>query len=207
MIRRNVFFWTAAWLFFYTIHTFTFGADWTPVADKLSQSVVYVESTEGSCTGFVVNAHAKNDKDLILTAAHCDGDKLFADNAVARVVWKDGKRDLLILEVDDTGRPAVVLAKSNPVQGEEIASFGYGMGLEKPMLRIAHVSNAAIQVPDVEGGPFVMIDAAYVGGQSGGPVINAAGSVVSIVQRASGTVGIGVGAETIRDKAGRYFQP
>ena len=180
-------------------------ADWTPVADKLAQSVVYIVNAEGSCTGFVINAH-KGDKDLVLTAAHCDGDKLFADNAVARVVWKDGKRDLMILEVDDTERPAVTLAKSNPALGEEIVSYGFGMGLEKPMFRHAYVSNPSINLPDVEGGPFVMIDAAYVGGQSGGPVINAAGEVVSIVQRASGLVGIGVGAETIRSKAGRYFE-
>jgi S1-C subfamily serine protease len=181
-------------------------ADWTPVADKLAQSVVYVENAQGSCTGFVINSHAKNDKDLIMTAAHCDGDKLYADNAVARVIWKDGKRDLMILEVEDTERPAVTLAKSNPLQGQELGSFGYGYGLEGAMLRIAHVSNASINLPEIEGGPFVMIDAGYVSGQSGGPCINAAGELVSIVQQASGLVGIGVGVETIRSKAGRYFE-
>jgi S1-C subfamily serine protease len=186
--------------------TSTQAADWTPVAEKLAQSVVYVENAEGSCTGFVVNAHAKGDKDLVLTAAHCDGDKLFADHAAARVVFKDGKHDLMLLEVDDLDRPAVTFAARNPAQGDEVASFGFGYALDKPILRIAHVSNPSIQVPDVDGGPLVMIDAGYVPGQSGGPCVNAAGEVVSIVQRANGLVGIGQGAEEIRSRVKRYLE-
>jgi len=185
-------------------------ADWTPVAEKLAQSVVAIrmETGEevGGCSGFIINAHAKGDKDLVLTAAHCDGAKVYADDAIARVLWKDAKRDLMILEVDDLDRPAVIIAQKNPAQGEELGSLGYGYSLEKPMFRLAHVANASIQVPGVEGGPFVMTDAAFVGGQSGGPAINAAGEVVMIVQRASGLVGIGVGAETIRDRIKRYLE-
>lgn len=181
-------------------------ADWTPIAEKIAQSVVFIENAEGYCTGFVVNAHAKGDKDLVLTAAHCDGDKLFADHAAARVVFKDGKHDLMLLEVDDLDRPAVTLAAKNPAQGEEMASFGFGYALDKPMLRIAHVSNPAIQIPDIDGGPLVMIDAGYVSGQSGGPCINAAGEVVSIVQRANGLLGIGQGVEQIKDRIKRYLE-
>jgi S1-C subfamily serine protease len=43
-------------------------------------------------------------------------------------------------------------------------------------------------------------------GQSGGPAINAAGEVVMMVQRTTSAVGIGVGAETIRARMGRYFE-
>jgi S1-C subfamily serine protease len=181
-------------------------SDWSATAKKVSQSIVYVENEEGSCTGFVINSAAKGDTDLILTAAHCDGKGLFADHETAKVIWKHTKADLMVLEVADTGRPAIRLADKNPSTGDEIASYGYGMALERPMFRTAHVSDDRAEFSDVTGGPFVMIDAAYVGGQSGGPVINAAGEIVSIVQRASGLVGIGVGAETIRDKAGKYFE-
>lgn len=180
-------------------------ADWPSTAATIGKSVVYVASAGGHCTGFVINANVKGDKDYILTAAHCDGKELYADGAAARVIFKDDKKDLLVLEVDDLDRPAVTIAAKNPNQGDEIASFGHGYGLEKPMLRIAHVSHAAIDLTDVEGGPFVMIDAGYVSGQSGGPCVNPAGEVVSIVQRANGLVGIGVGAEAIRDRVKRYL--
>lgn len=181
-------------------------ADWTKTADTLAQSVVYVESATGSCTGFIINAHVKGDKDYVLTANHCYGPELYADHALAKAIFRDGKHDLMILEVDDLDRPAVSLAGKNPAQGDEIASFGFGLGLDKPMLRIAHVSNPAIELPDVEGGPFVLIDAGYVGGQSGGPCINVAGEVVSIVQRANGLLGIGQGVEAIRDRVRRYLE-
>jgi len=186
-------------------------ADWHATAEKLSQSVVFVETSEGSCTGFVVNSNWTRDKDqpdadLVMTAAHCKGPDLFVDNQVAKVIFKDTKHDLMILLVDDTGRPALTIAKDDPEQGQEVVSYGFGAALSKPMFRLAHVSIVDITIPDIDGGPFVMIDAGYVGGQSGGPVINADGEVVSIVQRANGLLGIGVGAEIIRDKAKRYLE-
>lgn len=183
----------------------TTSTDWTATAKKASESVVYVESETSACTGFVINAAWKGDSDLILTAQHCDGPKLFADYVAARIVWKHVKADLMILEVPDTGKPALTIAQKNPAIGQDVASYGYGYALERPMFRLAHVSDDKAILPDISGGPFVMIDAGYVSGQSGGPCINAAGEVVSIVQRASGLVGIGVGAETLRDKAGRYL--
>lgn len=193
-------FWLAVGLFAFP------ASDWTKTADTLSKSVVFVANSEGTCTGMVINANAKGEKDYILTADHCYGQELTADGAVARVVFRDIKKDLMLLEVDDLGRPAVVLSQKNPAQGEEVASMGYGMGLERPMFRTAHVADAAMEIPDVTGGPFVMIDAGYVGGQSGGPVINEKGEVVSIVQRGTANVGIGVGVETIRSKVSRYLE-
>jgi S1-C subfamily serine protease len=180
--------------------------DWPALAKTLSASVVFVQG-DGGCTGFVIHADAKHDKDLILTAAHCHrpGKELYADGNAARIVFRDEKKDLMILEVDNLDRPAATIATANPRQGEEVGSFGHGYALEEPMFRHAYVSNARINVPEITGGPFVMIDAAYVPGQSGGPCINAKGEVASIVQHASDRVGIGIGAEAIRDRIGRFL--
>jgi S1-C subfamily serine protease len=203
MVRRNVTLWTAILVIGYSL--LTFAAEWSPVAEKLAQSIVYIENSEGSCTGFVINAAYKGDTDLVLTAAHCDGAGLLVDSLPAKLIWKDTKSDLMVVQIDDTGRPAAVVAKADPKQGDEIASFGYGAGLEKPMFRTAHIANPSISIPGIEGNPYVMTDAAYVGGQSGGPCVNAAGEVVSIVQRTNGAFGVGVGAERIRGKVGRYL--
>jgi S1-C subfamily serine protease len=187
----------------------TFAADWTVVAEKLAKSVVYIETSSGSCTGFVINTKAgeKGDKDYVQTAAHCEGDDMYADNEKAKVVHKDTKKDLLVLEIDDTGRPALQLAKENPKLGEEVASYGYGWGLEEPMFRRASVSVEKMYIPeDGIGGPFVALDSQFVPGQSGGPVVNAAGQVVLIVQRGGGGVGIGVGAEILKSKVGKYYE-
>ena len=186
-------------------------ADWAMVADKIAKSVVYIETTSGSCTGYVVNADATNkdkeDVDYILTAAHCDGPELYADQTVAHVLWKDTKKDLMVLEVANLDRPALKIAKDNPKIGDEVASYGYGWGLERPMFRTAHVSDDKTYIPEQGiGGPFIVIDAQFVSGQSGGPVVNASGEVVLMVQRGGQGVGIGVGAEIMRSKAGRYFE-
>ena len=189
---------------------FLFAADWSPIADKLSKSVVYIETASGSCTGFVVHADVKkdgDDLDYILTAAHCDGKELFADQTAAKVIWKDTKKDLLILAVADLGRPALTIARQDPKRGEEVMSFGYGYGLERPMLRVTHIADDRTYIPEGGiGGPLLVTDATFVSGQSGGPVINQAGEVVMMVQRGSSSVGMGVGAEVMRSKAGRYLQ-
>jgi S1-C subfamily serine protease len=174
--------------------------DWSSVIQRAEKSVMFVES---GCTAFVIDTVRK----YVLTAAHCDSGKdMWIDRVKATVVARDGQKDLMVLEVPhlDPSRPALKLAK-NPTRGQNVMSIGYGMALERPFFRIAHVSDDAVYIPNVEGGPYIGLDAAFVGGQSGGPVVDHNGNVVMIVQRASNTVGIGVGADTIRDRIGRFF--
>ena len=186
--------------------------DWSKAADILSKASVYLETAEGSCTGFVINVNARSavkegvKKNFVLTAAHCDGDKLFVDHVPATVVYKDSKKDLLVVEVEDLGRPALKLAAKNPKIGDPVASYGYGLGLERAIFRTATISDDALYIPEAGiGGPFIVTDAQFVGGQSGGPVVNLSGEVLLIVQRGGSGVGIGVGAEIIQAAVGRFF--
>jgi S1-C subfamily serine protease len=183
-----------------------FAADWAKVASVISKSVVYIESADGSCTGFVINDDAKG-QDYILTAAHCDGSKLYADGAAATVIYRDAKTDLMVLSVADLGRPAVKFAKSNPTLGQDVASLGYGWGLEHPMFRTATISeiDTYIAAEGEVAGPFIVTDAAFVGGQSGGCAVNTSGEVVMIVQRGGSGVGLGIGVELIVAKVRRYI--
>jgi S1-C subfamily serine protease len=179
--------------------------DWSPLIDRVLKSVVYIESEDALCTGFVIDTKRK----FVMTAAHCDGPQIFADRVVAEVIAKDTKKDLLVLEVRnlDPLRPALKLAAGDPKIGQEVLSVGYGMALERPFFRKAMVSDTAVQIPEAGiGGPYIGLDSAFVGGQSGGPVVNSSGEVVLIVQMASNTIGIGVGADIIRDRMGRFFE-
>ena len=180
-------------------------ADWKVAAEKLRASIVYMETSQGSCTGFVID----EEKDLVLTAAHCYDElkNIFIDNKpVAKVVARDTKKDLLVLHVPDLDRPALALAKDGPKVGDEVGSYGFGYGLEEPLFKAHHVAAANLDI-DVEniGGPLIAVDTEYVGGMSGGPLVNKEGEVVGVVQRGTSAVGFGVDAETIRDKVGRYF--
>jgi S1-C subfamily serine protease len=176
-------------------------ADWTLVAAQLRESIVNIEVNGGRCSGFVID----NEKDLVLTAAHCDGEKMYVDLAPAKIRAKDVKNDLMVLEVEGIDAPALKLASKNPKIGEEVASYGFGWGLVRPIFRVAHVSDDRTAIPELEGGPWILVDGEFVAGQSGGPIVNVKNEVVSIVQRGGDGVGLGVGVEVIREKVGRYF--
>lgn len=186
---------------------------WTTVAEQVKRSTVFVQIGEqGSCTGFIINDKAKggedkkDDVDYILTAAHCDGSKLWVGGAPAIVKSKDSKKDLMVVEVENLNKPALRLAAKDPEVGDEVASFGFGYGLEDPMFRVANVAAKGLYIPhDGIGGPFISINASFVPGQSGGPVLNHAGEIVMVVQLGTPVVGFGVGAEIIQDKVGRFF--
>jgi S1-C subfamily serine protease len=114
----------------------------------------------------------------------------------------------MILEVKDLdpAREALKLAAGDPDIGQEVMSAGYGYALERPFFRKAMVSDNAVMIPEGGiGGPFIGVDSGFIGGQSGGPVVDINGDVVSIVQRASDKLGIGVGASVIRARMGRFW--
>lgn len=194
----------ATLLFIPTLHA----TDWSAVVKQVEASVVFAQVGEdGGCTAFVVN----QEKHYLLTAGHCfpsEHSALWVDGVPASTVYLDHKRDLMVVEAKyiDPSRPALKLAAKNPDIGQEVMSVGFGYALERPFFRQAHVQDDKMALPGVEGGPFISTDTAFVGGQSGGPVVNASGEVVMIVQRGdNGTTGLGIGAETIRQYVGRFF--
>lgn len=184
-------------------------ADWSAVIKAVEPSILWANiDGEGGCTAFIIN----QEKHYLLTAAHCYAGHqgmLWADSLPTSVIALDLKKDLLVLEAKnlDPTRPALKLAVHNPERGEEVMSVGYGFALERPFFRQAHVQDDQLMIPEGGvGGPFISTDSPFVGGQSGGPVVNHAGEVVAIVQRGDGgSTGLGTGAELIRERVGRFF--
>ena len=184
--------------------------DWSDVVKVVEKSVVWVQIGDGGgCSAFVIN----QEKHYLLTASHCKPQsheqELWVDYVPAKILFFDSKRDLMVIEAKDIDpvRPALKLAAKNPTIGQEVMSIGYGYALERPFFRQTHIQDDKMALPGVDGGPFVSTDSPFVGGQSGGPVVNSTGEVVLIVQRGdNGTTGLGVGVETIRAHVGRFFE-
>jgi serine protease Do len=178
--------------------------DWSAVVKKVEKALVYIEMDGSGCSGFVVDTVRK----YVQTAAHCDAEKMWVDRVAATVISKDSKKDLMILELKnmDPALTALTLASSDPEIGQEVMSVGYGYALERPFFRKSMVSDNAVMIPESGiGGPFIGVDSGFIGGQSGGPVVDINGDVVAIVQRASDKLGIGVGASVIRERMGRFW--
>lgn len=174
-------------------------SDWNPIATKAMKSIALLQGSDATCTAFVIDAK----REYVLTAAHCDMKDMVVDGIPTKVISKDVKRDLLVLEVKGIDRPALRLSRENPKVGDEVGSFGFGYNFTHPLFRTTHIS-----ATDIEEFPGkILTDTDFVPGLSGGPVIDAAGAVVMIVQAGNGsTVGVGAGAETIKSSMGRYFE-
>ena len=182
---------------------------WNPVAEKMQKSLAFLAvGDQGSCTAFVINEK----ENYVLTANHCfgmdiEGKDLLVDNVPTKLVARDQKHDLLVLYVKGLDKPALHLAKSDPKVGDVVASYGFGLGLERPLFRVAIISATDVTL-DGSGLPehLLAVDSQFVLGQSGGPVVNEAGEVVMMVEAGGQGVGFGPGAETIKSRMGRYFE-
>jgi S1-C subfamily serine protease len=182
---------------------------WNPIADKVSKSIVFVQVADmGSCTAFVINEK----ENLVLTANHCFGTDVEAkdilvDNSPAKLIARDKKHDLMVLYVKGLNKPAIHLAKGDPSVGDEVASYGFGLGLEHPLFRVSHVSDVDTTI-DGSGLPehLIAVDTQFVPGQSGGPVVDTDGNLVMIVEAGGSGIGLGPGADMIKKQMGRYFE-
>ncbi len=181
----------------------TLGAGpWVTVAEKLQKSVMQISNV---CSGFVIN----EEKKYALTAKHCGNDDpskpVVIDLVPATVVATDVQYDLLVLHVPGLDRPAIYLADEDVQTGEEVVSWGFGGGYPRGMLRHAWVSQSKAIVPDAAPEEWVLFDSAFVGGQSGGAVVNEKGEVVAIVQMSSDRMALGRGVSRLKDRVGKYW--
>ena len=180
------------------------------VVDALAGSVVSIESEivvqqgpfestgVGAGTGIVLdggyiltNAHVVADAQSITVSV--DGDD---EPREATLVADDDESDVAVLHVDDAdGLVPAALGSSNGVQvGDDVVAIGNALALEGGMTVTQGIVSATGR--DVDLGTSVLTDlvqtdAAISSGNSGCPLVNAAGEVIGIntfVASSSGSV-------------------
>lgn len=163
--------------------------------EKAEESTVAITSDQGHCSGIRVSVKQ------VLTAAHCEsfvGSDGKIGGSPARLVKKDDKLDLMLLESDQIGPPAAI-AKVEPEVGSETVAIGWpaGWDLVKPLPFFGHVQAVnvkfAADVPEKNlfhegGGP----------GMSGGPFVDKAGAVVGMVELEQEFPSISIASPTVK---------
>lgn len=157
------------------------GAGLSPNAiyERCKNSVVHIETPFGGGTGFFI------EKDVIVTNNHVIENAYSATAktvdgkvmTVTHVLAKSENPDLALLKVDGTGVP-VKIASSIAQVGDNIYSIGAPLGIF-PTFSSGMVLHNAFEE---NGTGFYLCNAGTLSGNSGGPVFNAAGEVVAVVQ-------------------------
>src|SRR3990167_8978318 len=169
--------------------------NWSGVVARLAKSTVQLQTPlqEGFCSGWV--SDNRPTRDFVFTAEHCvnsdwvkDGE-IFIDNLPASVIWSDTNMDVAVLQVGGIDRPELRPGK-HPRVGQEMGSYGFAYGFKSPLFRAGHVSAVDYHIPDLPG-DWVITDQTFIGGMSGGPVVNGDGKVIAMVQRGNTYIGLG----------------
>lgn len=170
---------------------------------QMTRFGMFGDELVGYCTGWSINEL----KGFIVTAAHCEGENMLADGHKAEILYVNTTADLMILQVSEGKKPSIKPSTKIVKKGDELLAIGYGYGFTQPVAKQCKVAVADLVINEIEEGErFLIADCAYIGGMSGGPVVNSEGKVISIVQLGSpdNATGLGRVLKTIRDVVG-YF--
>jgi len=169
------------------------------IVSRLKPSVVYVETSKASGSGFAIsadgyiltNAHVVEDEDIV--KIHTSTGMIFE----ASVVGRDEVVDLALLKVNDLSTKAALLGDSDKVeQGDDVFTLGFPFGIKGDV----SFKEGTISRKLVDGGASYLETSAEIHpGNSGGPLINKRGEVVGIntLSLGSSVKGVAVG-ETIK---------
>lgn len=118
-----------------------------------------------------------------LTAAHCVPEipiYIMGEQATWPV-W-DEAADLAVLQTATVSAPALKLAEVCPTHEAVVKAAGYPHGNLFPFVVIGTVAATHSTLPAGTDRPFMVYQLPGAGGNSGSPVVNAAGEVVSVMQ-------------------------
>lgn len=160
----------------------------------------------GFCTAFSVAPNK------FMTAAHCVPDaardfmggeyavQYKVDGVRAYPLKIDKDRDLAVLLVDLV-KPAVVFRETPLMLFEEVNGVGYGYGYTSYLVTDNKVMllDFVIMIEGRQSWPGTLFMGGFIGGMSGGVVLDKQGLVVGIVQAGTAQVGHGVSVATIKE--------
>jgi S1-C subfamily serine protease len=180
------------------------------------------EERRGLGSGFVIDksGHIVTNYHVIENADEVEVSFSNGEEMDAEIVGRDASTDIAVLRVDAESRALRPLRLGDSDQlrvGDEVAAIGNPLGYERTMTAgIVSALGRVIESPGPQ--PFaidevIQTDAPINSGNSGGPLLNAAGEVVGVNTQiatagAPGNIGIGfaVPINTVKDVAAQLIE-
>lgn len=167
------------------------GVDIAAVVDRLAPSVVTISADVAGGQSIGTGVITTTDGEIVTNAHVIDGaDEIRVRLAgeteprEARLLASDPGNDLALLRMDGDGFAAATFADPASIQlGDQVVAIGFALGLDgDPSVTLGIVSalDRTIGSDDVYLDNLIQTDAAISSGNSGGPLVNAAGEVVGI---------------------------
>lgn len=185
--------------------------NWSYVADKMLESTFQLRTftDQGYCSGWVTN----NKRNYAITAEHCVNSSwaleggIVVDGFAVEVLEINEKSDWAVLRIPGIDRPELEPQLRKAHVGDEAAAFGFAYGHQQPVLRVGTISALEhdLSVWGLDG-LWTVTDQTFIGGMSGGPVVDIEGRVVSMVQRGNGDIGIGRSIQEIYKQTKKYWR-
>ena len=183
-------------------------ANWTKIAPSLQAAVVPIHCSVHeriTCTAFSID----QERGHYITTSHClhpagsddEDDVPLIDEQPLEVLFENTDFDLAVIKIT-TQRPALAVQTTPLQQGTEVASLGFALGRSVSSLRTAIVSKLDVATNDI---PFVGFDNAFVGGMSGGPIVDRHGKVVGIATRTDAQSGYSLTIQFIYDHTRQFW--
>jgi S1-C subfamily serine protease len=130
----------------------------------------------------VTNAHVVADATSITVTLHGE-----TQQRTATLIGSDPEHDIALIKLDDTSglslTPAKIGNSDAVVVGEDAVAIGNALALEGDVTVSRGIISALNRSIDVENGTLkglIQTDAAISSGNSGGPLVNAAGEIIGI---------------------------
>lgn len=183
----------------------------TEVFARVAPSVAVVETPNGHGTGFLL------DSTHVMTDAHVvqDFDTVkvrFPDGVTftsAKVVVRDRLVDMAVIEIPIAHEVTATIAPPPTAIGSELYVLGYpGLTSNSPQPIFSRGLLSQTMSWDSAGVRYVRTDASGEQGVSGGPILDAAGNIVGVIQFGStqGAYLIGASAADLQARAQRYLR-
>jgi putative serine protease PepD len=181
------------------------------VYSRAASAVVEIQSGNATGTGFVIDSdgHVVTNEHVVDQAETAQVSFAEGGEERARVIATDRSTDLAVLEVDLEGHgvdPLALDSSANVKVGDQVYAIGNPFGLERSLTAgIVSAVGRQIQAPNgFTIDDAIQTDAPVNQGNSGGPLLDAAGDVIGVVSQIAsetgGNVGIGyaVPSDTVR---------